>query len=59
MSKWHDDKVEDCLNRLVENSIIAKGQSCDILFGLKEISSKLDVLIALKEVELGRQRQQQ
>ena len=41
------------LNKLVEDSIISKGQMNDILFGLKEISGKLDTLIALKQVELG------
>lgn len=49
---------EDHLNKLVENSIIGKGQANDILFGLKEISGKLDTLIALKQVELGLRQQQ-
>ena len=47
------------LNKLVENSIISKGQANDIIFGLKAISCKLDTLIALKTVELGRQQPQQ
>lgn len=45
------------LNKLVEDSIIAKGQRNDILLGLKEISGKLDTLITLKQVELSRQLQ--
>lgn len=54
MSDWS----EPYLNKLVEDSIIAKGQRNDILFGLKEISCKLDTLITLKTVELGRQQPQ-
>lgn len=41
------------LNKLVEDSIITQGQLNDLLFGLKEISGKLDTIIALKQVELG------
>jgi hypothetical protein len=46
------------LQKLTEKAIIAEGQMNDILFGLKEISCKLDTLIALKQVEVSRQRQQ-
>ena len=49
---------ESHLNELVKNSIIASGQANDIIFGLKEISCKLDTLIALKQVELGHRQQQ-
>jgi hypothetical protein len=46
------------LNELAKNTIEMKCQGYDILCGLKEISGKLDTLIALKQVELGLQRQQ-
>lgn len=42
------------LNKMVEDGIIMKGQINDVVFGLKEISDKLDTLIALKQVELSR-----
>lgn len=54
MTNWS----EHCLDKLAENSIINKGQLNDILFGLKEISCKLDTLITLKTVELGHQQPQ-
>lgn len=47
------------LNKLVHDSITMKGQINDVVFGLKEISCKLDTLIALKQVELSRQPQPQ
>ncbi len=47
------------LDKLVVNSIEMKGHMIDILSGMKDLSSKLDTLIALKEVELGRQQQPQ
>ena len=40
------------ISKLAENSIIMKGQINDVVFGLKEISDKIDTLIALKQVEL-------
>lgn len=49
----------DYLSRLVLDGIEAKGQINDVLFGLKEISGKLDTLIALKQVELSRRQPQQ
>jgi len=47
------------LDRLVTDSIESKGTLNDILFGIKELSGKLDTLITLKQVELQRQPQQQ
>lgn len=47
------------LNKMVEDGIIMKGQINDVVFGLKEISDKLDTLIALKQVELSRPQQRQ
>ena len=44
--------------KLAENSIIMKGQINDVVFGLKEISDKIDTLIALKQVELSLLQQQ-
>lgn len=44
--------------KLAENSIIMKGQINDVVFGLKEISDKIDALIALKQVELSLLQQQ-
>lgn len=41
------------ISKLAENSIIMKGQINDVVFGLKEISDKIDTLIALKQVELS------
>lgn len=49
----------DYLNKLVLDSIEIKGQANDALFGLKEISDKLDTLIALKQVELSLLQQRQ
>ena len=49
----------DYLNKLVLDSIEIKGQTNDVLFGLKEISGKLDTLIALKQVELSLPQQRQ
>lgn len=49
----------DYLNRLVLDGIEAKGQISDVLFGLKEISGKLDTLITLKQIELSRLQPQQ
>ncbi len=49
----------DYLNKLVLDSIEIKGQTNDVLFGLKEISGKLDTLIALKQVELSLLQQRQ
>lgn len=46
------------ISKLAENSIIMKGQINDVVFGLKEISDKLDTLIALKQVELSLLQQQ-
>ena len=46
------------IDRLAENSIIMKGQINDVVFGLKEISDKIDTLIALKQVELSLLQQQ-
>lgn len=47
------------LDKLVLDSIETKSSLTDILFGIKEISGKLDTLISLKEVELGRQQLRQ
>lgn len=46
------------ISKLAENSIIMKGQINDVVFGLKEISDKIDTLIALKHVELSLLQQQ-
>ena len=46
------------ISKLAENSIIMKGQINDVVFGLKEISGKIDTLIALKQVELSLLQQQ-
>lgn len=46
------------LSKIVNDGITARGQINDILFGLKEISGKLDTLIALKQVELSRSQPQ-
>ena len=46
------------LSKIVNDGITASGQINDILFGLKEISGKLDTLIALKQVELSRSQPQ-
>lgn len=46
------------ISKLAENSIIMKGQINDVVFGLKEISDKIDTLIALKQVELSLLQQQ-
>ncbi len=50
------NSLEIYLEKLVEDSIIMKGQINDAIFGLQELSGKLDTLIALKQVELGRQQ---
>jgi len=47
------------LDKLVVDSIEMKGHMIDLLSGMKDISGKLETLIALKEVELGRQQQRQ
>lgn len=49
----------DYLNKLVLDGIGIKWQTNDALFGLKEISDKLDTLIALKQVELSLLQQPQ
>lgn len=46
------------LSKIVNDGITTSGQINDILFGLKEISGKLDTLIALKQVELSRSQPQ-
>lgn len=46
------------ISKLAENSIIMKGQINDVVFGLKEISDKIDTLISLKQVELSLLQQQ-
>lgn len=46
------------ISKLAENSIIMKGQINDVVFGMKEISDKIDTLIALKQVELSLLQQQ-
>jgi hypothetical protein len=46
------------ISKLAENSITMKGQINDVVFGLKEISDKIDTLIALKQVELSLLQQQ-
>lgn len=43
------------LDKLVLDSIETKDFLDDILLSIKELSGKLDTLITLKEVELGRQ----
>ena len=45
------------LDKLVHDSITIKSQINDLAFGLKEISGKLDTLIALKLAELSPQLQ--
>lgn len=50
---------EHYLDRLERNSIDRCGQLCDIICGLKELSGKLDTIIALKQVELSRLQPQQ
>lgn len=47
------------LDKLVHDSITIKSQINDLAFGLKEISGKLDTLIAIRQAELSRQPQQQ
>lgn len=48
------------LDKLVVNSIEMKGYMVDMLAGIKELSGKLDTLIALETVEAATpQRQQQ
>lgn len=51
---------EPYLDKLVTNSIEMKGYMCDILCGIKELSGKLDTLIALETVgAAAHQRPQQ
>lgn len=51
---------EPYLNKLVTNSIETKGYMLDIICGIKELSGKLDTLIALETVgATAQQRQQQ
>lgn len=52
------NSTELCLEKLVEDSILMKGQINDVIFGIQQLSGKLDTLIALKQVELGRQQPQ-
>ena len=47
------------LNKLVENSIETKGYMVDVLAGLKELSGKMDTLIALTQAGAQRPPQQQ
>lgn len=47
------------LDKLVHDSITIKSQINDLAFGLKEISGKLDTLIAIRQAGLSRQPQQQ
>lgn len=47
------------LDKLVHDSITQTCQSTDILCGMKEISGKLDTLIALKQAELSLLQQRQ
>lgn len=49
----------DYLNKLVADSIDIKWQINDAIFGMKELSGKLDTLIALKQAELTLLQQQQ
>lgn len=53
---WRQD-YERYLDKLVVNSIEAKGYMVDLLAGIKEISGKLDTLIALETAGLGHQQQ--
>lgn len=46
------------LDKLVSDGIEAKYSLSDIVLGIKELSGKLDTLIALKEVESERRSQQ-
>lgn len=50
--------AEYSLTKIAEKSIAVNGQINDLLFGIKELSGKLDTLIALKQVELGLRQQQ-
>lgn len=52
-------QYESYLDKLVLDGIESKNTLNEIVFGLKDISGKLDTLIALKQVELGRPPQQQ
>lgn len=45
------------LDKIVLTGIETKEQTYDILFGLKEISGKLDTLIVLQQAELNKARQ--
>lgn len=47
------------LDKLVSNSIEAKGYLVDLLAGVKGLSGKLDTLIALETAVLGRLQQPQ
>lgn len=50
---------ERYLDKLVTNSIEAKGYMVDMLAGIKELSGKLDTLIALETAGAGHQQQPQ
>lgn len=47
------------LEKLVLNSIEMKGHMIDMISGMKELSGKLDTLIALQSAAIQPQRQQQ
>lgn len=47
------------LDKLVFDSIEIKGHVSDIVLGLKELSGKLDTLIALQQLEVSLLQQQQ
>lgn len=47
------------LDKLVVNSIETKGYMVDMIAGMKELSGKLDALIALQSAAIQPQQQQQ
>lgn len=49
----------DYLNKIVVDGIETKGNTFDIICGLKEVSCKLDTVISLLQVGLSRQQQPQ
>lgn len=48
---------EPYLNKLVTDRIEMKGYMLDIIYGIKELSGKLDTLIALETVGAAAQQQ--
>lgn len=50
---------EPYLDKLVTDSIEMKGYMLDIICGIKELSGKLDTLIALETVGAAAQQRQQ